>query len=189
MPDTTLQSTQEITDIDENNLQPCKKCNLPIYEGHAYELGDDRWHINCFKCSKCNSSLGCNSNFLVLGNGNLICSNCSYNCKQCGKKIDDLAILTGDQAYCSSCFKCRSCKLKIEDLRYARTSKGLFCMSCHEKLIAKKKKYDLKGNRLHNYNNKRKLKRETGLNTSKHHRKHTMCSVIFRSVPIHLHLF
>lgn len=144
MPDTTLQSTQEITDIDENNLQPCKKCNLPIYEGHAYELGDDRWHINCFKCSKCNSSLGCNSNFLVLGNGNLICSNCSYNCKQCGKKIDDLAILTGDQAYCSSCFKCRSCKLKIEDLRYARTSKGLFCMSCHEKLIAKKKKYDLK---------------------------------------------
>ncbi|KSA00087.1 uncharacterized protein AC631_04169 [Debaryomyces fabryi] len=144
MADTTLQSTQEITDIDENNLQPCKKCNLPIYEGHAYELGDDRWHINCFKCSKCNSSLGCNSNFLVLGNGNLICSNCSYNCKQCGKKIDDLAILTGDQAYCSSCFKCRSCKLKIEDLRYARTSKGLFCMSCHEKLIAKKKKYDLK---------------------------------------------
>lgn len=129
-------------------VQTCKKCNLSINEGHAYELGDDRWHINCFKCSKCESSLGCNSNFLVLGNGSLICSNCSYNCKQCGKKIDDLAILTGDQAYCSSCFKCRSCKLKIEDLRYARTSKGLFCMSCHEKLIAKKKKVDMKKKQL-----------------------------------------
>ncbi|CAH2351901.1 hypothetical protein CLIB1423_05S00936 [[Candida] railenensis] len=127
-----------------SELQTCKKCELPINEGHAYELGDDRWHIPCFKCSKCNTSLGCNSNFLVLGNGSLICSNCSYNCKQCNKKIDDLAILTGDQAYCSSCFKCRSCKEKIEDLRYARTSKGLFCMNCHEKLIAKKKKYDLK---------------------------------------------
>lgn len=137
--------TQDIQDkISETSIQDCKKCNLPIYEGHAYELGDDRWHINCFKCSKCNSSLGCNSNFLVLGNGNLICSNCSYNCKQCGKKIDDLAILTGDQAYCSSCFKCRACKQKIEDLRYARTSKGLFCMNCHEKLIAKKKRYDSK---------------------------------------------
>lgn len=136
---TTLSETDPFL---EENLQNCKKCNLPIYEGHAYELGDDRWHINCFKCSKCNSSLGCNSNFLVLGNGNLICSNCSYNCKQCGKKIDDLAILTGDQAYCSSCFKCRACKQKIEDLRYARTSKGLFCMSCHEKLMAKKRKYD-----------------------------------------------
>ncbi|EGV60151.1 RhoGAP-domain-containing protein [Yamadazyma tenuis ATCC 10573] len=128
----------------EENIQNCKRCSNPIYEGHAYELGDDRWHINCFRCSKCDSSLGCNSNFLVLGNGNLICSNCSYNCKQCGKKIDDLAILTGDQAYCSSCFKCRACKQKIEDLRYARTSKGLFCMSCHEKLMAKKKKYDMK---------------------------------------------
>lgn len=137
--------TQEVQDpFIDGVIQNCKKCDLPIYEGHAYELGDDRWHIDCFKCSKCNSSLGCNSNFLVLGNGNLICSNCSYNCKQCGKKIDDLAILTGDQAYCSSCFKCRSCKQKIEDLRYARTSKGLFCMNCHEKLMAKKKKYDLK---------------------------------------------
>lgn len=163
MPDTTLQSTQEITDIDENNLQPCKKCNLPIYEGHAYELGDDRWHINCFKCSKCNSSLGCNSNFLVLGNGNLICSNCSYNCKQCGKKIDDLAILTGDQAYCSSCFKCRSCKLKIEDLRYARTSKGLFCMSCHEKLIAKKKKYDLKRKQIAQLQQQKEIEERNGI--------------------------
>lgn len=127
-----------------HEVQTCKKCTLPIYEGHAYELGDDRWHIDCFKCLKCYLLLGCNLNFLVLGNGNLICSNCLYNCKQCGKKIDDLAILTGDQAYCSNCFKCRLCKLKIEDLRYARTSKGLFCMDCHEKLMAKKKKYDEK---------------------------------------------
>lgn len=122
----------------------CKKCNTNILEAHAYELGDDRWHTHCFKCLECDSLLGCNSNFLVLGDGNLICSNCTYDCKQCGKKIDDLAILTGDQAYCSNCFKCRACKLKIEDLRYARTLKGLFCMSCHEKLVAKKKKYDLK---------------------------------------------
>lgn len=122
----------------------CKKCDNAILEAHAYELGDDRWHTNCFKCLECKLLLGCNSNFLVLGDGNLICSNCTYNCKQCGKKIDDLAILTGDQAYCSSCFKCRVCKLKIEDLRYARTLKGLFCMSCHEKLVAKKKKFDMK---------------------------------------------
>lgn len=127
---------------DATALQTCKKCELPIYEGHAYELGEDRWHIPCFKCSKCHTLLGCNSNFLVLGNGSLICSSCLYNCKQCGKKIDDLAILTGDQAYCLSCFKCRLCKERIEDLRYARTSKGLFCMKCHEKLIAKKKRYD-----------------------------------------------
>lgn len=128
--------------------QTCKKCHLAIVEDHAYELGDNRWHIHCFKCSNCDKTLGCNSHFLVLGNGNLICSACSYNCKQCGKKIDDLAILTGDQAYCLLCFKCRVCKLKIEDLRYARTLKGLFCMACHEELIAKKRKHDLKRKQL-----------------------------------------
>ncbi|RKP31352.1 RhoGAP-domain-containing protein [Metschnikowia bicuspidata] len=120
--------------------QSCKKCDGAIYEGHAYDLGNDRWHIQCFKCFKCNKALGCNLNFLVLGNGCLVCSSCSYNCKQCGKKIDDLAVLTGDNAYCFSCFRCRVCKRKIEDLRYARTSKGLFCMSCHEDLLAKKKR-------------------------------------------------
>ena len=166
MPE-VMTSNQDISptppDTSDLNRQRevCKKCNQLILEGHAYELGDDRWHIHCFNCSKCNTSLGCNSNFLVLGNGNLICSNCSYNCKQCGRKIDDLAILTGDQAYCSNCFKCRSCKNKIEDLRYARTSKGLFCMDCHEKLMAKKKKYDAKKKHLAMLQEKRlQLERE-----------------------------
>lgn len=117
----------------------CKKCSTSLQEGQAYELGDDRWHLECFVCSKCSNSLGCESNFLVLGNGSLVCSDCSYNCKQCGKKIDDLAILTGDQAYCSGCFQCRLCRKRIEDLRYARTSKGLFCMDCHKKLVDRKK--------------------------------------------------
>ncbi|WPK26062.1 hypothetical protein PUMCH_003407 [Australozyma saopauloensis] len=134
----------EIASSPSISTQTCKKCHDSIFEGHAYELGDDRWHIQCFKCFKCDKALGCNLNFLVLGNGSLVCLSCSYNCKQCGKKIDDLAILTGDKAYCLTCFKCRVCKLKIEDLRYARTSKGLFCMACHEDLLAKKKKHNLK---------------------------------------------
>lgn len=88
----------------------------------------------------CDSQLDCNTNLLVLGNGALICSNCSYHCHVCHKKIDDLAILTGDQAFCSTCFCCRNCKKKIDDLQYARTSQGIFCMSCHETLLARKKK-------------------------------------------------
>lgn len=128
---------------DEEDTHVCRHCHLPISEGHAYELGGDRWHMYCFSCSKCSKLLGTSSNFMVLGTGDLICSDCSYSCNSCGKKIDDLAILTGDQAYCSKCFCCRNCHKKIEDLRYARTSKGLFCMNCHEKLLAKKKKHDL----------------------------------------------
>lgn len=94
-----------------------------------------------FRCSNCNSQLDCDTNLLVLGNGNLICNNCSYRCHLCDKKIEDLAILTGNQAFCSNCFSCRNCKKKIDDLRYARTSQGIFCMSCHESLLARKKRH------------------------------------------------
>lgn len=77
---------------------------------------------------------------MLLGDGSLICSNCTYSCSCCGNKIEDLAILTGDQAFCSQCFKCRNCKKKIENLRYARTSQGIFCMECHESLMQRRRK-------------------------------------------------
>lgn len=54
-----------------------------------------------------------------------------------------MAILTGDQAFCSSCFCCRNCKKKITDLQYARTSRDIFCMSCHEMLLARKRQTNL----------------------------------------------
>jgi hypothetical protein len=52
----------------------------------------------------------------------------------------DLAILAEDMAFCVKCFKCRNCKRKIENLRYARSSQGIFCMSCHESLMARRRK-------------------------------------------------
>lgn len=76
----------------------------------------------------------------MLGDGSLICNNCTYSCSSCGDKIEELAILTGDQAFCAACFKCRNCKRKIDNLRYARTSQGIFCMECHESLMARRRK-------------------------------------------------
>ena len=99
-----------------------------------------RWHINCFRCNTCATLLDSDANLLLLGDGSLICSNCTYSCSACGNKIEDLAILTGDQAYCAGCFRCRSCKKKIENLRYARTTQGMFCMGCHDALMARRRK-------------------------------------------------
>lgn len=130
------------TSNHHHSAKECKSCHLSITDGQAYKLGTDQWHVNCFKCSKCTKSLGVDSNFLVLGTGALVCSECSYTCKSCEKKIYDLAILTGDLAYCADCFKCKSCNKPIDDLKYARTSKGLFCMPCHNMLMEKKKKYE-----------------------------------------------
>lgn len=101
---------------------------------------NNRWHLNCFRCNTCQTLLDSDANLLLLGDGSLICNNCTYSCSACNNKIEDLAILTGDQAFCASCFRCRNCKRKIENLRYARTSQGIFCMSCHESVMARRRK-------------------------------------------------
>lgn len=128
----------------------CVRCKDPLVMGHAYELGNDRWHTHCFSCYKCEKPLSCDSNFLVLGTGALICFACSDSCKKCGKKIDDLAIIlaSSNEAYCSDCFKCCKCGEKIEDLRYAKTKRGLFCITCHERLLEKRKNYEERKRRL-----------------------------------------
>ena len=100
----------------------------------------NRWHIDCFRCNTCGTILDSDANLLLLGDGSLICNNCTYSCSVCGNKIEDLAILTGDQAFCATCFRCRNCKKKIENLKYARTSQGIFCMECHESLMQRRRK-------------------------------------------------
>ena len=100
----------------------------------------NRWHIDCFRCNTCSTILDSDANLLLLGDGSLICNNCTYSCSVCNNKIEDLAILTGDQAFCATCFKCRNCKKKIENLKYARTSQGIFCMECHESLMQRRRK-------------------------------------------------
>lgn len=93
-----------------------------------------------FKCSTCESQLDSGTNLLLLDNGSLVCGNCSYYCSICQKRIEGTAILTGDQAFCSPCFTCRNCRRKIKGRRYAKTSQGIFCMNCHEALLARKKR-------------------------------------------------
>lgn len=104
----------------------------------------NRWHIDCFRCNTCGTLLDSDANLLLLGDGSLICNNCTYSCSACGHKIEDLAILTGDQAFCATCFRCRNCKKKIENLKYARTSQGIFCMECHESLMQRRRKKSAK---------------------------------------------
>lgn len=122
----------------------------------TFLLAGNRWHIDCFRCNTCHTLLDSDANLLLLGDGSLICNNCTYSCSACNNKIEDLAILTGDQAFCASCFCCRNCKNKIENLRYARTSQGIFCMDCHESLMSKRRKT----------RNKQKQKAGTSLNKS-----------------------
>ncbi|ROT38656.1 rho-type GTPase-activating protein [Sodiomyces alkalinus F11] len=126
--------------LDNDDIFPCKGCGEILEEGKAFELAGNRWHINCFRCHTCKTLLDSDANLLLLGDGSLVCNNCTYSCGACGNQIEELAILTGDQSFCATCFRCRNCKRKIENLRYAKTSQGIFCMSCHESLMARRRK-------------------------------------------------
>ncbi|CAM1511596.1 Fc.00g091090.m01.CDS01 [Cosmosporella sp. VM-42] len=126
--------------MENDDVFPCKGCGEILEEGKAFELAGNRWHLDCFRCNTCGTLLDSDANLLLLGDGSLICNNCTYSCSACGNKIEDLAILTGEQAFCATCFRCRNCKRKIENLRYARTSQGIFCMGCHETLMARRRK-------------------------------------------------
>ncbi|KAH0612602.1 uncharacterized protein H6S33_008982 [Morchella sextelata] len=138
-PDHDHEPESPVTE-DEDSCFPCKGCGNILEEGKAFELSGNRWHIDCFRCNKCDTLLDSDANLLLLGDGSLICNNCTYSCAACHNKIEDLAILTGDQAFCAGCFRCRNCKRKIENLKYARTSQGIFCMSCHETIMARRRK-------------------------------------------------
>jgi hypothetical protein len=133
--------------MDQHSLQRCSSHESEYLQASSMRilhadssLAGNRWHLNCFRCNTCGTLLDSDANLLLLGDGSLICNNCTYSCSACGNKIEDLAILTGDQAFCATCFRCRNCKRKIENLRYARTSQGIFCMSCHESLMARRRK-------------------------------------------------
>lgn len=36
------------------------------------------WHVDCFRCAKCNEKVSADTNLLLLSDGNPVCGNCSY---------------------------------------------------------------------------------------------------------------
>lgn len=118
----------------------CNGCRRTIEEGSVVAFGDHIWHVECFRCAKCETLVDHDSNLLLLSDGNPICERCSYNCRVCNRRIDNLAIMTGDESYHADCFRCRLCQRKIEDLVFAKTSQGIYCMVCHNERISKSKK-------------------------------------------------
>ncbi|OLL22476.1 putative Rho-type GTPase-activating protein 3 [Neolecta irregularis DAH-3] len=119
----------------------CNGCGAIIEEGSVVAFGDHIWHVECFRCAKCRTQVDHDSNLLLLSDGNPICENCSYNCRACNKKIDELAIMTGDESYHADCFRCRHCKRKIDDLVFAKTSQGIYCIDCHNERMARSRRH------------------------------------------------
>ncbi|GAA5966130.1 hypothetical protein JCM3765_005540 [Sporobolomyces pararoseus] len=93
------------------------------------------------RCAKCHNLVEHDTNLLLLSDGSPVCENCSYICSVCSKPIHNEAIVTGDESYHAECFRCRSCSQKIEELIFAKTTQGIWCMSCHNERVARTRKH------------------------------------------------
>lgn len=119
----------------------CRGCANQIDQGSIVQFGNGMWHLSCFNCVKCHSNIEPDSNLLLLSDGSPLCSDCSQHCSVCSLPISDEAVMTADQCYHASCFKCTKCNNKIEGSLFARTSSGIYCMSCYaERREAQKKR-------------------------------------------------
>lgn len=63
--------------------------------GTVVSFGAKYFHIDCFRCSKCQERVTADTNLLLLSDGTPVCSTCSYQCVVCGLPIMDEAIMTG----------------------------------------------------------------------------------------------
>ncbi|KAF9227151.1 RhoGAP-domain-containing protein [Gyrodon lividus] len=122
----------------ENRLCPgCKQSAVNESGGLVVAFGQSFFHVDCFKCAKCNNQVTADTNLLLLSDGSPICADCSYNCNICQQPILDEAIMTGDDSYHAHCFKCKVCRNRIDELVFAKTSHGIYCMTCHNERMAK----------------------------------------------------
>ncbi|KAE8255310.1 hypothetical protein A4X13_0g3086 [Tilletia indica] len=124
----------------------CGGCGLEIDESSAnagaIHFSNSLWHIDCFRCAKCNNRVTTGQDdLLLLSDGHPICSSCNYTCQVCRLPILEEAILTGDEAYHASCFTCRVCNQRIEELVFAKTSQGIYCMDCHHTRVERSRRH------------------------------------------------
>lgn len=128
--------------LTENRLCPgCKQSVVTENGGVVVAFGQSYFHIDCFKCAKCEQQVTADTNLLLLSDGSPVCANCSYCCNVCGQPILDEAIMTGDDSYHAHCFNCKVCKKRIEELVFAKTSQGIYCMPCHSERVARSKRH------------------------------------------------
>lgn len=119
----------------------CGKTLESASGGVVVAFGNALWHVECFRCAKCSSTVSADTNLLLLADGSPVCQSCSYSCHVCHNPILDEAIMTGDDSYHAACFKCRSCSRRIEELVFAKTSQGIYCMACHNDRVARSRRH------------------------------------------------
>ncbi|PLW09513.1 hypothetical protein PCANC_24194 [Puccinia coronata f. sp. avenae] len=184
-PVMSIQQTQEAATptqpVASSNTERiiCNGCKLTLEEnGTASDsvvvsFGNSLWHVDCFRCAKCRNLVEHDTNLLLLSDGSPVCENCSYICSVCKLPISNEAIVTGEESYHADCFRCRSCSNRIEELIFAKTSQGIYCMTCHNERVTRSRRHaEAKRNKSSNPNSQSATATSNNHHDSNHHRNH-----------------
>ena len=103
---------EEKTEKEPAPISLCSKCQGFINrKDDAFILfGEDKLHLDCFKCGQCNQPVGSMEMFLVNIHGQPLCLVCTPSCHTCRKKIlqNHVSVLKKD--FHEDCLSCSLCK-------------------------------------------------------------------------------
>jgi hypothetical protein len=109
----------------------CPHCKLPCSNSDSIQAMDQRWHSNCFTCSKCDKQI--QTSFSIT-NGKLLCDTCrNLSCLKCGLVISGSHLVEIDNYYVHvECFKCSICnrQLKIGEDFVEMSAANFWCVNC-----------------------------------------------------------
>jgi len=119
------------------DAQICVACQTAI-EGQMMNYGGEKYHQDCFVCSKCGTGLG--SKFSKLADGTKICQACvpKKECATCGEEIKGAATGVGGKVYHPACFICFDCKGTLSGGFFTKNDHNL-CKPCLDKSPTKSK--------------------------------------------------
>jgi len=107
----------------------CVKCNLAIMDSMV-EVGNKKYHGDCFRCTHCNVSLD-GAPFLER-DGDPFCeahyhSSFAPRCKICKQPIPGEGVLAFESQYHFECFRCASCNNVLEGGKFWEFAGEAFC--------------------------------------------------------------
>ncbi|KAF8970451.1 hypothetical protein BDZ97DRAFT_1791486 [Flammula alnicola] len=129
---------------DDSGIRICPGCGRPAAGkkgGLVIACGKSFFHVDCYTCKKCQTSIEIEDRVLLDLDGLPLCASCFHKCNICQLAISEKVIYVGDHSYYHpECFKCKKCSRTLDEEKFAKSRQSLYCKDCHDKRIAKMKK-------------------------------------------------
>lgn len=115
----TLQKSKLKNKLNKTAVLNCKKCTKRIHDSAVRYL-NSFYHVACFKCSQCGTSLQQKNVFFDEANRSLFCEPCYLNtldiCAACNDPILAESIALSDEVrFHRNCFRCDKCQCLLNE--------------------------------------------------------------------------